>query len=162
MDNKDLAERLEKIFERLLGWITAADSKIGSVFAFSTVMLGILAGLFPKAGGWTPAAGSFAVAASIFLCISLLFSTFAAFPRTSGPGGSLLFFGGIASRKSDSYLQELRAVTVDSYLEDLALQCHRNAQIAERKFLWIRRAMVALYLSVVPWLVAIFLLYGES
>jgi hypothetical protein len=50
-------------------------------------------------------------------------------------------------------------LTIDAYLEDLTVQCHRNAEIATRKFVWIQRALLCLYLSVVPWALALWLLY---
>lgn len=162
MDQQELTERLEANLERLLGWIAAADAKTSTVFAFSTAMLGVFAGLLPRADSWTRLSAFCSLIAAVLLALSLLFSTFAAFPRTSGPRGSLLFFGGIADRTAESYLQDLKAASHDTYLEDLARQCHRNAQIAQSKYAWVRRAMAALYLSVLPWIAGIFLLYWEK
>ncbi len=45
-------------------------------------------------------------------------------------------------------------------VEDLSDQCHRNAEIAEIKFAWIRRSLTGLFMAIVPWAVAIFLLYN--
>ena len=49
-----------------------------------------------------------------------------------------------------------------SYLADLVAQCHRNAEIADKKFESIQRSMVALYLAVIPWGLAVFLLYASA
>jgi hypothetical protein len=43
------------------------------------------------------------------------------------------------------------ALGSDEYFRDLSTQCHRNAQIARTKYLWVQRAMAAMGLSVPFW-----------
>lgn len=152
---------LEGNLARQLGWIAAADSKASFVFTLDTAMLGLLAAVAPRTGGaWglTPAiCAAFAVALGL---AALLFLCFTSFPRTKGPKNSLIYFGGIAQRNAAQFQDAVSQLSLESYMVDLAAQCHRNAEIASRKFIWVRRALISLYLSVLPWGIAIFLLYN--
>ncbi|TFH58738.1 MAG: hypothetical protein E4G91_09330 [Candidatus Zixiibacteriota bacterium] len=159
----DIASFLERNLSRQITWISVADSKISFVFAVNTAMLGVLAAVSPKVAiGWDVAPAIFAAFAAAFGLASLLFLSFASFPRTKGPKNSLIYFGGIAQRDVNQFKQATCEMTLDSYIEDLSAQCHRNAEIAERKFIWVQRALIALYLSVPPWCVAVYLLYNAQ
>ena len=154
---------LEKNLARQIAWINAADSKISFVFAIDTVMIGLLAAVSPKAaGGWTVAPAIFAAFATVFGLASLIFLSLASFPRTKGPRSSLIFFGGIAQRDADQFRKAASEMSAEAHFNDLCAQCHRNAEIAERKFAWVQRALLALYLSVAPWFVALYLLYNAG
>ncbi|MBZ0111191.1 MAG: DUF5706 domain-containing protein [Thermoanaerobaculia bacterium] len=158
----DLAPRLEASLGRLLEWIAAADGKTATVFAVGTALLGVLVALSPSPREWTRSYAAAAIAAGLLQGLSILFASFATFPRTAGPADSLVYFGGIAPREFDTYLGALRRQSADAYIEDLARQCHRNAEIARSKFIWVKRGLAALYLSAVPWLVALYLLYDRE
>lgn len=152
---------LEGNLSRQLAWISAADSKGSFIFALDTAMLGILAAVIPKSGtAWEIAPAIVASFSAIFGLASVLFLCFSSFPRTDGPKKSLIFFGGIAQRDGKQFTEAVSLLNHESYLADLSTQCHRNAEIAHSKFIWIRRALISLYLSVVPWAIAIFLLYN--
>jgi hypothetical protein len=144
---------------RQLQFIGSADSRAGLVLALDTAMLGVLAALSPDAAKWDVAGAIFSAIAVVGLLLSLLFLSFASFPRTKGPRGSVLYFEGIVGRDANTYLQELRTLTSDAYVCDLARQCHRNAEIARAKYVWLRGSLISLYAGVVPWALAVFLLY---
>lgn len=162
VETADLLAHLEASLNRLLGWISAADAKIATLFAFAVAMLGVIAALSPSPREWSTTYGVATVSAGVLQGLAILFASFAAFPRTSGPRGSLVYFGGIASREFASYLAELWKTTEHSYVEELARQCHRNAEIAEAKFAWVKRGLIALYLSSAPWLISLGLLYNRG
>jgi len=152
---------LEANLDRQLSWIRATDSKLALAFALNTGMLGVLAAVSPKqACAWDVAPAIFASFAAAFALASLVCLTFASFPRTEGPRGSLVFFGGIAQRTATQFKEAVAALSDESYIDDLANQCHRNAEIANRKFSWVQRAFICLYLAVPPWGLAVFLLYN--
>lgn len=150
---------LETTLARLLDWIRAADIKIAPILAIDTTMLGVFAALAPKHQRWTILAAIVAVLAVIPLLVSLFFLFFAAFPRTKGPKGSLLYFEGIKSREPNDFLKAVQEMSKGQLIEDLANQCHRNAEIASAKYAHLRTAIGALFLSVIPWLFLVFLLY---
>lgn len=155
----DKIELTSKILDRQLAWIAAADSRTALIVPLSTAMLGALAAIAPGRTEWSVAAGISASFAVAFLFLSLLFCAFTSFPRTSGPRGSLVYFGGIASKDPDSYVEELLSSDTDNLQRDFALQCHINAKIAEKKFSWIKRAMGCLLISIIPWAHAVYLVY---
>lgn len=159
---EDLVERQELVLSRLLEWIKAADSRLRLVLPISTTMLGALAVLIPPLSGWTVLGGIAASGATFFLALSITFAAFASFPRTKGPLGSLIYFGGIVSKDLGQYEAAVKSQTLDEYLEDLVRQSHRNAQIADQKFVWLQRSIGCMFAAAVPWALAIFILYSGT
>lgn len=161
-----LSERvamLEGNLARQLQLVGSVEGRSGLILALSTAMLGMLAAQAPRAAAWTVASALWAMGASLGLVASLGFLCASSFPRTVGPPGSIVFFEGIASRSADQYRQCVASISLKSYADDLALQCHRNGEIAKSKFGWLRASMTVLYLSVLPWAIAVFKLYqGHS
>ena len=162
MENKsELVGIMESELSRLLEWVRGADSRVKLVLPLSTGMLAALSLFAPVASKWTVLAAITTSFAVCFLLLSLAFAALASFPRTAGPKGSLIFFGCIVTKDLAQYDAAVRAMSEDQYLDDLIRQCHRNAQIAERKYAWIQRAMSCLFLSALPWIVSLFILYSE-
>ena len=162
MEANDRVAFLEANLTRQLHWTSAADSKVAFGFTVNTAMLGLLAAVAPStSAGWTTAPAVCASFAVAFGITGLLFLSFASFPRTEGPRGSLLFFGGIAQRDSEQFKSAVLSLSQEAYIDDLSVQCHRNAEIAARKFAWVQRALICLYLSVIPWGLSLWLLYGR-
>lgn len=154
-----LVKRMEGQLDRLLEWVRASESRIAMIVPLSTAMLGALAVNLPQGGGWTIWGGIAVSFAIVPLALSLAFAAFAAFPRTSGPKGSLVFFGGIASRELEQYRSAAKGISDSEYIDDLLNQCHRNAQIAEQKYLWIKRSMACLFTAAAPWVIALIILF---
>lgn len=159
MNEDQIIKTLETSLARLLSWIGAAEARISLVLGLDTAMLGAIAVFAPSPKLWTVAASSFAAVAVTSLVLSLAALAFASFPRTDGPKKSLIYFGGIVSRDSDQFLVDMRTLSASQHIEDLCRQCHRNAEIAEAKFGWVKRAQIVLFLAIAPWGVALFLLY---
>jgi hypothetical protein len=162
MESNELKDLIERNLERQLGWIRAADSRGGMAAALSTAMLGVLAAVSPPWEGWRIAPAIFVSFAAVLLLLSLVCLTMAAFPRVTGPRGSLIFFGGIAQRTEEQFEREILTMGGTSYLEDLIKQCHRNAEIASRKFHYVQWALIFLYSAVAPWAIAVLLLYSAT
>ncbi|NTW63865.1 MAG: hypothetical protein HGA46_07220 [Chlorobiaceae bacterium] len=133
------------------------------MFAVDMALLGVLAALSPKhTADWTIAPAIFGALAAVACGTSLVLLSVASFPRTGGPKGSLLFFCGIAQHDFSQFKESACKLTIEGYLDDLYAQCHRNAEIAESKFAWVQRALLALYVSAVPWALAVYLLYADA
>jgi hypothetical protein len=150
----------EKGLEQVSDWIRAADGKIGTLLAMDAAMVGTLIAIAGRPGGWTQWTGYWIALGSTALLSSLLMVAFATFPQLSGRAKSLIFFGDVASLTLSDYATRIANRTRRKYLDDLTGQCHRNSEIAVRKYLWIRRATLALLIGVIPWLVALFLVVG--
>lgn len=159
-DRSDLLQFLEANLARQLSWISMADSKTSFVFAVNTAMLAVLAAVSPKsASDWTVVQAVFAALAAALAMASLIFLSIASFPRTRGPKSSLIYFGCIAQRDANQFAEAASEMSEDAYVSDLCAQCHRNAEIAKLKFVWVQRALISLYLSVIPWCIAVYLLH---
>lgn len=123
-------------------------------------MLGVLAALLPSAAEWLVLPAIISALAALGLLSSLTFLIAATFPRLSGPDKSLVYFGGIKRLLADDYVKAVLDATRDTLVEDIARQCHRNAEIAGVKFRFVRNAMILLYTSIPLWLVALAWLYA--
>ena len=137
MDHQELVPLLETNLSRQLHWISATDSKTAFAVTLATVMLRVLAAVAPDdAEAWDKAPAIFASLAAALGVASLLSATLATFPRTKGPKDSFIYCGGIAERTLDQFRKSVSTMTSDSYVSDLAAQCHRNAEIATAKLPW--------------------------
>jgi hypothetical protein len=152
---------LEMSLDRNLAWIGAADAKTAVVFGLDTAMIGLIAAAAPAYGKWTSVGVWFAATAAALLIASLASLFAAVFPRTKGPRLSLIFFGGIADRSVDEYRDDVTAFDEEAYVEDLIQQTHVNASIASAKYRWVKWASKLLYLSTLPWLVALYILFRD-
>lgn len=151
-------DRQEKILDRLLEWVRAADNRFPPLAAINIAMLGIFAALAPDVSKWTlELISSVSIAASL-LGISLIYLALAMFPRTKGPPHSVIYFEGIRRRTSESYHAAINELTETNYLADLIAQSYRNAEIAHVKFKYVRFAMIAWFVSIVPWSLTLYLL----
>ncbi len=153
---------LESSLARQLGWIAAADAKTGVIFAVAIAMVGFVAATAPKYGSWTSWGVACGLVAAFLLVASLSALTMAIIPRDNGPSLSLVFFGGVAGQNLDEYRRALMKFDDEALAEDLIQQTHANATIAARKYRWIKYATWLLYVSVVPWIAAIFLLFRDK
>lgn len=156
----DKIDYLEKELSRLLGWIQAADTRITLVLPLTTAMLGVLAVLAPKIGNWTIVSALATFFSAFFLVLSIICLAFASFPRTNGPKGSMIFFSGINSQDINQFKESVSALNENYYIADLVNQCHINAKIAGVKFTWVKRSLINLFVSSLPWFLSVHLLYG--
>jgi len=155
----DPVDVLEKELSRLLEWIRAAESRLALVLPLSTTMLAALSAMASVASRPVHLLALAAVTA-LFLATSILFSTFAIFPRTAGPKGSLIFFRGIVEQDLTRYQEQMRGLNRERYFDDLSRQCYRNAEIAARRHTWMRRSMVCMLLGAALWVVFVFLFFS--
>jgi hypothetical protein len=152
---------VDRILSRNLSWVAAADAKIAPILAIDTAMLGFIAALAPAASKWTAPQSGVTAIAGLLLLGSLGCLAAAVFPRLEGPKSSRVFFGGIAPQDREAYVESISCGESDELVKDFGRQCHRNAEIALAKFGFIRSAMILLFLSIVPWLASVALLYSS-
>lgn len=154
----DIVDILEAELARLLEWSRAADQRIRFTTPLSTAMLGTLGILGANLSSWSNFQALTSVAAAFPLALSVAFSAFATFPRTTRPDGSLIYFGGISSLGLKRCEEAILSLSREAYTQDLISQCHRNAQIVCVKYRWIQRSLFCLFVSAVPWSVSLFIL----
>jgi len=158
----DKISTLEIILDRQLTWVGRADTRISLILPLATAMLGVLAALAPEPCKWNILPAILASISAILILLAIIFSALACFPRTAGPKSSNIFFNGIAGREPEQYKKIMSDVSEDDYFDDICRQCHRNAQIAKIKIEWIQKALASLLISVIPWIVTVYLLYNVN
>jgi hypothetical protein len=153
----DQLELAKWTLDRNLHWISAAEVKTAVIAAANTAMLAALATSFGAVEpsdrtGWPML---FSVLASLCLLAALICSGMSVLPRTDGPASSFVFFGRVAKHARPDYSDAFRNASTDAFLQDILDQTHRNAQIADTKFRWVRNAMWWSFLSILPWVLAL-------
>ena len=156
----DKIDYLEKELARLLDWIKTADTRISLILPLATAMLGAVAALTPSFSKWTWCIGISIGLSVILLACSLIFISVALFPRTNGPNNSMIFFGGISSGDLETFRNAVNELESDNYINDLINQCYINAKIASIKFKWVKKSLMFLLFSSIPWFYTIYILYG--
>lgn len=157
---KVLHEHLEQILDRQITWISGADSKAAVILPVCIAMIGAIAAVSPTDScAWNVISIGLTAISLGLLVSSVLFLGATTFPRTSGPEGSLIYFGGISSKPLESYRDDVLSLTTIQYTEDLINQAHRNAQIAEAKHAAIKKSIALLYLAVLPWAFTVYMHY---
>ena len=159
-DDKARIEAAKWLFERTLGWITTADVKVGVAIALDTAMLGGLAAAFAGSDYHLRTAWCyfFVVVATAGMAFAMFCAGMAALPRMRGPVKSMIFFGRVAKKDADAYVEEFSKMTEKELLVDLAKQIHRNAEIANEKHHWVRKSLFWSFLSAGAWIMAVALL----
>jgi uncharacterized membrane protein len=147
----------EKNLEFLLDWVARHDNKSSILFGIGTAMLGVIGTLAPDFSLWH----TYLIITSgvsvglLFLCLFFLY--LGNYPRLRGPSNSLFYFGSICKNCKNQYKEKFSKQTKEECLADILEQCHRNSEIITEKFKYLKGAFVSLLLSVIPWLITIYL-----
>ncbi len=150
-------EAAEKRLDRLLDWVSRSDTKFSVVLGVDASMLGFLATSAPS--GAVPVTTIVVAAlAAALLVASLVFVYRGTYPRTKGPGRSLVHFGSVAGDSREDFKARFRVCDAHGHLDDVLGQVHRNSEILDRKFAELKRAYRYLLAAVIPWAIALYLL----
>lgn len=159
-ENLDLKARLslaQWILDKNLGWIAASEIKSAFTFAAAASMLGVLYAGVSSAQWPSPCLIYLAIAAFLLLIISCFHTILVVIPRLSGPSNSLLFFGATSQKSRDQYTNQFLECGSEEILQDIAIQIHRNSEIAHRKQTLVKRGIIFLILGATPWLLSMML-----
>lgn len=146
----------EQRLDRLLDWVGRSDTKFSVVLGVDTAMLGFLATSAP-AGPSSVSALIFALASVALLVLSLIFVYRGTYPRTHGPGGSLVYFGSIAEKDLEEFKNKFLAYDLQDHLNDVLEQIHRNSEILNGKFEKLQRAYEFMLIAAIPWTISLYL-----
>ena len=147
---------LETTLARLIAWIQSADQKAAFALTLSMAMLSALVAISSSTSNWNVKVSVSIIFAIIPLLVSIISVAMAAFPRTKGTFGSLIFFGGITTRSLTQYQNQIITFNNQEYINDLSEQCYINAIIAEKKFFRIKTSLACLFASIIPWALTIY------
>lgn len=147
------------ILERTLGWIAAAEIKVGAITAIDLGMLAALGAFFTAEPSKNPWAIFLGVSAAGALFIALFCAAMVLSPRLKGgPKESLVFFGAIASMPRIDYVMRFESVSEQEILKDITAQIHRNAEIAQEKHEYVKKCLGWSLFAVIPWIATVGLL----
>jgi hypothetical protein len=147
----------EKNLDNLLEWVSRYDNKSYVILGINMGMLGVMATLAPPPNLLDSLMIAFTLLSIILLAVSQLFVYLGNYPRLKGPSNSLFYFGAVCNLKLDQYQQEFRKRSVEEHLKDMLGQCHRNSEILNQKFTYLRWAYRTLFVAVIPWVITIYL-----
>ena len=157
--SKDKLSSAQWILERTLGWIAAAEIKVGAITAIDVAMLTALGAFFsvePSKSPWAIFLGASAAGA---LLIALFCTAMVLFPRLKGgPKESLIFFSAITRMSRADYVMKFESVSEQDILKDIAALIHRNAEIAHEKHCWVKKCVGWSLFAVIPWVATVGLL----
>ena len=159
MESKETVAFLETSLARLLAWVGAADSKVAAFFAIDAAMLGVLAALAADVETLTTWSTTVATISTGALILAVGLLAIASFPRLTGPPKSLIYFGGIQDLGYTEYSRRVDLLSESDYIADLKRQCHRNAEIADAKFRYVRHSSRLTIFASPIWLYSVYLLY---
>lgn len=146
-------DAIQRQLDRVLGFFPRVEARINGLFGVNTVILAIRAlnVAAPDLDLWfVSVPGIFAIAG---LMISYAYLYRANFPDVSGGQGSLVYFAEIQKRTESNYQADLTACSNERFREDLVGQIWRNSQILCTKYIFIRYAIVATTLSLLPFFI---------
>ncbi|HAF95548.1 MAG: hypothetical protein A2X34_08890 [Elusimicrobia bacterium GWC2_51_8] len=156
MNINDKIRFMENNLARQLDWIRAADSKIAPVIFITTSMLGASVAFLSKTSD--PSGFTLALAA---ICIGALIYTLSCmvmvnFPRITRYDESAIFFEGIKFSGFAGFEKKAGEITEEAYFRDLTRMCYNNAIIASAKFSYVKRAMISLFIAILPWMLLVY------
>lgn len=144
-------EVIERQFERVQFLFTRVDAKVNAVLAIASGQIAV-ASVGISGGDWkhlsviTPAA--LFLTSTAFTMINLYRCTF---PEVKRGGDSLVYFAQVARQGRDAYVDAVVNCGVEEWKRDIAIQAWKTADIAQRKFRYLKQATTFAMLSLVPW-----------
>ena len=156
MDINDKIQCLEKNLARQLEWIRAADAKIAPVIFITTSLLGASVAFLSKMPEFSWLTVELAAICIGALIYTLFCMVMVNFPRITRYDESAIFFEGVKATDYAGFEKKITAMTLETYLQDLTATCYDNAIIASSKFRYVKRAMIALFIAIIPWMALVY------
>jgi membrane-associated HD superfamily phosphohydrolase len=154
---EDKIEQAESNLQRNLDWVGKHDTRIAFVAGISIAMLGVLANASALITVWKWYTYLVFIFTALLLFTSLVLIYFSQYPKTESRNSSLIFFGTIATLKCDEFKKKFKEINKENYLDDILCQIHINAEIISKKFAYLKSSLILLAISIIPWLIAIYL-----
>jgi hypothetical protein len=154
MENK--IAKAELNLQRKLDWVSKHDARTAFTTSVVIAMLGVLANASAAIKVWNWYLYLFGGLSLALLFTSLILICMSQFPKTTSINSSLIYFGTIADLKADDFKKKFMAATDEEYLDDLLSQTHKNAEIVDKKFYYLKATLILILMSVMPWLLTIY------
>ena len=160
MTVKEQIQRQEKILDQQLDWVRASDAKVPPMIVLNAAMAASVGAVASQHSDW--AWHIIAVVGIFGFCIivSLVCLICSAVPRTRA-ADSVIYFRGILDMNPEEYKKIMKELSSECYFHDLVEQTYRNAQIADTKYCFMKVAMVAEVVAIIPWALTFSLLLAS-
>jgi Family of unknown function (DUF5706) len=144
-------EVLERQFDRTQFLFTRVDAKVNAVLAIASGQIAV-ASVAVSGGDWKNLAllipaGLFLVSTA-FTMINLYRCTF---PEVKNGGESLVYFAQASRLSREAYLKSVLSCSEQEWKKDIAIQTWKTADIARRKFRYLKHATIFAMVSLIPW-----------
>ena len=149
----DKGAALEAVLDRQIGFVRASESRAGFLVSALSLSFTLWIASFSVSDfsqGFIVLIGTVAL---VGILIAYYFLWLALFPNTSGGGGSLIFFGGIANYTLPDYEELVTNKDEEKYRSDLISQIHINSMIAKVKYKNVQLSLAVWYATQIPLLV---------
>jgi hypothetical protein len=151
MTDEWVKQRAEKSLSQMIDWIGRHDSRSAGLMGITVAMMGALSAATPSIKQWN---GLFIFV--LTLCAvgfgNVLYQLMRGqIPRMRPGRPSLSFFGSVAAMPQDEFRERFVKLTEEEYLDDILNQCYVNARILRSKFRCLKRGLVSLLLTALPW-----------
>lgn len=148
-------ERAEKSLSQMIDWIGRHDSRSAGLMGITVAMMGALSAATPPLKQWNTLFTGVLLLAAVGFGLVLYQLMRGQIPRLRTGRPSLSFFGTVAGMSQEDFRSRFVAMTEDEYLDDILNQCYVNARILRSKFRCLRRGLVALLVTALPWVWAL-------
>lgn len=142
--------------QRKLEWVGKFDARIAFTTSVAIAMLGVLVSASAAIKAWEWFHYICFCTGLLLLLVALFFVYLSQYPKTTAINTSLIYFGTISNMKADEFKKRMNDETEGQYLEDLLSQIHKNSQILDTKFSYLKVILILILISVIPWLMTIY------
>lgn len=167
MNPTNRIELAENNLQRINGWISNSDSKIGIILAFQAGVIVLLTtkGAEIKSIIQKDSIGLLdwilylSIVLFIWFIANSVFRSFKGlYPDIKIRNQSLFFFASITSKKVEDFKKEFASMNEKDILEEINDQVHINSTIANAKMGNIRASIINFYIGAIFWLLTLLLL----
>lgn len=135
----------------MIDWIGRHDSRSAGLMGITVAMMGALSAATPAVKQWN-AIFIFAMAITAIGFATVLYQLMRGqIPRMRTGKPSLSFFGTVAGMQQEEFRARFVKMSEEEYLDDVLNQCYVNARILRSKFRCLKRGLIGLLLTAIPW-----------
>lgn len=147
--------RAEKSLAQMIDWIGRHDSRSAGLMGITVAMMGALSAATPAVKQWSGIFVFALILTVVGFAVVLYQLMRGQIPRIRNGKPSLSFFGTVAGMPQEEFRSRFITMTEEEYLDDVLNQCYVNARILRSKFRCLKRGLVALLVTAIPWTWAI-------
>lgn len=142
---------IERQFDRVQFLFTRVDAKVNAVLAITSGQIAV-ASVGISGGDWKHV--WVILPAALFLtstAVTMVNLYRCTFPEVRRGDHSLVYFAQVAQQSRDDYIDAVINCSVEEWKKDIIVQAWKTADIARRKFKYLKHATTSAMMSLAPW-----------